>query len=168
MKSLPPGCHDSNFLPLYSLLPMRMQSWGMKSSSLPSTMLQSCCSSEMQTTLLHPSSYNPEVKSRTIDNESIFDKRILVVVNRILFRFGFGRKFRPKHVSVSAFRLSPLSVIRPKQVFWPKEAVSAEITVSAKFILSSSFPHVLFVLKLSQSACQLSRIRQHVSVDKFS
>ena len=77
MKSLPPGCHDSNFLPLYSLLPMRMQSWGMKSSSLPSTMLQSCCSSEMQTTLLHPSSYNPEVQSRTIDNESIFDKRIL-------------------------------------------------------------------------------------------
>ena len=54
-----------------------------------------------------------------------------VVVNRILFRFGFGRKFRPKHVSVSAFRLSPLSVIRPKQVFRPKEAVSAEITVSA-------------------------------------
>ena len=56
----------------------------------------------------------------------------LVVVNRILFRFGFGRKFRPKHVSVSAFRLSPLSVIRPKQVFRPKEAVSAKITVSAK------------------------------------
>ena len=91
-----------------------------------------------------------------------------LVVNRILFRFGFGRKFRPKHVSVSAFRLSPLLVIRPKQVFRPKEAVSAEITVSAKFILSSSFPHVLFVLKLSQSACQLSRIKQHVSVDKFS
>ena len=87
------------------------------------------------------------------------------MVNRILFRFGFGRKFRPKYVSVSAFRLSPLSVIRPK------EAVSAEITFSAEitvFILSSSFPHVLFVLKLSQSACQLSRIKQHVSVDKFS
>lgn len=57
---------------------------------------------------------------------------LLLVVNRILFRFGFGRKFRPKYVSVSAFRLSPFSALRPKHVFRPKEAVSAEMTVSAK------------------------------------
>ena len=41
-------------------------------------------------------------------------------------------RFRPKYVSVSAFRLSPLSVIRPKHFFRPKEAVSAKMTLSAK------------------------------------
>ena len=55
-----------------------------------------------------------------------------LVVNRILFRFGFGRKFRPKHVSVSAFRLSPVSVIRPKHFFRPKGAVSAKMTILDK------------------------------------
>ena len=55
----------------------------------------------------------------------------VLVVNRILFRFGFGQKFLPKHVSVSAFRLSSLLAIRPKHVFWPIEAVSAEMIVSA-------------------------------------
>ena len=54
-----------------------------------------------------------------------------LVVNRILFRFGFGRNFLPKYFSVSAFRLSSLSAIQPKYIFWPKEAVSAEMIVSA-------------------------------------
>ena len=42
------------------------------------------------------------------------------------FRFGFGRKFRPKYVSVSVFWLSPFSVIRPKHFFRPKQSISAE------------------------------------------
>ena len=74
----------------------------------------------------------------------------MVVVNRILFRFGFGRNFRPKYVLVSAFRLSSLSAI------WPKEGALAEMTFGQKrmlvkppnFDLSSSFQHVSAVLVL--------------------
>ena len=55
-----------------------------------------------------------------------------VVVNRILFLFGFGWNYRQKYVSVSAFWLSSLSVIQPKHLFQPKEAVLAKMTVSAK------------------------------------
>ena len=54
-----------------------------------------------------------------------------VVVKPKLFRFGFGRKFRP--VSVSAFRFSPFSVFRPKHYFQPKHPVSAKIPYFGRF-----------------------------------
>ena len=56
-----------------------------------------------------------------------------------LFRFGFGRKFRPVSVSVSAFWFSPFSVFRPKHYFRPKQAVSADFGCTFQYKINCQY-----------------------------